>query len=96
MTLDFCILVQVVAISNKAKGHPKVLLEVLIGIGVPTPKAQVDGAKGCGSIPPKCPTCGRNHGGECLRGSRSCFGYGKMGYKTSECPNIANNGKERH
>ncbi|XP_055814576.1 uncharacterized protein LOC129884277 [Solanum dulcamara] len=55
---------------------------------VSNPKAQDGGVSG--SILSKC---GRNHGGKCLFGMGTCFGYGKMGHKISECPNKEREGR---
>lgn len=63
------------------------------GFRAPTCKVQDDVSKG-GAISPKCPKCGRNHVGDCLRGTSACYGYGKMMHKVFECPNVANKGKE--
>lgn len=63
------------------------------GVKVPASKEQGDIAKG-GAISPRCPKCGRNHGGDCLRGTNTFFGCRKMGHKIVECPNIATKGKE--
>ncbi|XP_069150253.1 uncharacterized protein [Solanum lycopersicum] len=43
---------------------------------------------------PTSVTCGKRHYGECLKGTRSCFGCGKEGHKVRECPTISSRGRE--
>ena len=32
--------------------------------------------------------CGKNHYGDCLKGTNNCFGCGKSGYKVRNFPNV--------
>ena len=52
--------------------------------------------KGGGSqnVKPTCVTCGKRHYGECLRGTRICYGCVKEGHRVRYRPNIASRGKE--
>ena len=43
---------------------------------------------------PTCVTCGKRHYGECLRGTRICYGCVKEGHRVRYRPNIASRGKE--
>lgn len=87
MMVAFLMLNSVVAISNKAKGRPRVLLKSLTKKGYLTLRLKVN-------TPPRCLKYGRNYVGKCLRGINACFGCKKIGYNIVECLNIANKGKE--
>ena len=41
-----------------------------------------------------CETFGKRHYGECLRGTRIFYGFGKDGHKVKDCPNNDSRGKE--
>ena len=43
---------------------------------------------------PTYANCCKKHYGECLLGTRSCFGCGKEGHKVRDVPNIVSKGKE--
>lgn len=46
-----------------------------------TQRAQVGAKGGVVIFFPKCPKCGKNHGGICRRGLGGCLGCGKMGHQ---------------
>ena len=37
---------------------------------------------------PTCGKCGKNHYGDCLKGTDNCFGCGRSGHKVRERPNV--------
>ena len=37
---------------------------------------------------PTCGKCGKNHYGDCLKGTNNCFRCGKSGHKIRDCPNL--------
>lgn len=88
MMVDFLMVSLVVDDSNKVKGLSKLLLKGLIKKGV-NPKSKGNVVKG-GTTPPRCPKCERNHVRECSRGTKACFGCGKMQHNISKYPKVAN------
>ncbi|XP_049410579.1 uncharacterized protein LOC125873761 [Solanum stenotomum] len=40
--------------------------------------------------------CGKGYRGECLDGSNTCFGCGKMDHKTRYCPMVSKNKRDNH
>ncbi|TMX04879.1 hypothetical protein EJD97_004154 [Solanum chilense] len=45
-------------------------------------------------VKPTCAKCGKKHYGECLLGTRICFGCGKEGHKVRDCPMVASKGRD--
>ncbi|PON58388.1 hypothetical protein TorRG33x02_291280, partial [Trema orientale] len=40
------------------------------------------------------PSCEKNHSGECLKGARLCYKYGKNGRFIKNCPKMKNDQKK--
>ncbi|KAK8918382.1 hypothetical protein KSP39_PZI021861 [Platanthera zijinensis] len=54
--------------------------------GGPPAQTRSESAASSNTVKPLCPKCGKNHFGECLKGTGVCFKCQKPGHRRQDCP----------